>query len=163
MACVQCVRTEFAVPETGTYMLARPMVAIINNEPTFRWTIRRLLEAYGFDVHAHERGPAAIDRLRESRPEAVVLEASYGSAVSATSIVERLRADRMTRYIPVIVCSPDGKFLHSYGEYLRGQGCVVIGRPFNDEQFVELVKRTGTVQRPVAYGRVHEQVHQHTW
>jgi DNA-binding NtrC family response regulator len=144
-------------------MLTRPTVAIVNNEPTFRWTISRLLEARLFAVDSFERGPAAIDRIRATRPEAVILEATYGSAVSATAIVERLRADRETHYTPIIVCSPDGKFLHSYGEYLRGQGCVVIGRPFSSEQFVELVERAVMVQTPPAHGRHDELTHQHGW
>lgn len=131
-------------------MFANPTVTIINNEPTFRWTISRLLEGQGFTVAAHERDMAAVDHVRETRPEAVVLEATYGSAVSATAIVERLRRHRETRYVPVIVCSPDGRFLNSYGEYLLGQGCIVTGRPFSDKQFVELIESVATIRTPLA-------------
>ena len=127
-------------------MLEQPTVVLINNEPTFRWTVSRLLERQGFSVVAQERGPAALDLVRKSRPAAIILESSYGSAVSATSLVERLRANGESRYIPIIVCSADGKFLHSYGEYLRGQGCVVVGRPFNAEQFASLMQRATTLR-----------------
>ena len=144
-------------------MLEQPTVVLINNEPTFRWTVSRLLGEHGFAVAAHDRGPAAIDHVREARPAAVILETSYGSAVSATSIVERLRADRACRYLPIIVCSPDGKFLNSYGEYLRGQGCVVVGRPFNAEQLVELVQRTVALQIAAARDRFATPAHLHSW
>jgi CheY-like chemotaxis protein len=120
-------------------MLERRTLVLINNEPTFRWTISRLLEDRGYTVAARDRNHEAIDHVREIRPGAVLLEASYGSAITATAIVERLRADRELRYTPIIVCSPDGKFLHSYGEFLRGQGCVVLGRPFDGERLIDIV------------------------
>ncbi len=140
-------------------MLEQPTIILIGNEPTFRWTVSRLLEQRGYTTLAHERGTAAVDQVRSIRPVAVVLEATYGSAVSATSIVERLRDHRDTRYVPIVVCSPDGRFLSSYGEYLRGQGCVVIGRPFNDEQFVEVVENAATIRTPLADPFVLETVH----
>ncbi len=144
-------------------MLEQPTVVVINNEPTFRWTVSRLLSAHGFAVKASERGPAALDDVRDARPAAVILETSYGGAISATSIVERMRADRDCRYLPIIVCSPDGKFLNSYGEYLRGQGCVVIGRPFIDEQFVELVERSVALQAASSRERFAPHSYMHSW
>jgi CheY-like chemotaxis protein len=129
-------------------MQFKPIVTIINNEPTFRWTVTRLLEGSGYAVITHERNTAAVDKVRETRPAAIILEASSGSAVTAMWIVERLRGNPETRYYPIIVCSPDGKFLHSYGEYLRGQGCVVLGRPYNDEKLIELLQNVVAVQNP---------------
>lgn len=137
-------------------MLTKPVVTIINNEPTFRWTISRLLDKREITVTAYERGVAAVDHVRATRPAVVVLEATYGSAVTATSIVERLRAEPTTRYVPILVCSPDGRFLASYGEYLRGQGCVVIGRPFDDERFIEVIENIVTLREPVAAQFLHE-------
>jgi DNA-binding NtrC family response regulator len=122
-------------------MLERRSLVLINNEPTFRWTVSRMLEDRGYTVAAHDRTPHVIEHVRQIRPGAVLLEASYGSAITATAIVERLRADRHLRYTPIIVCSPDGKFLHSYGEFLRGQGCVVLGRPFDGERLIDVVDR----------------------
>jgi CheY-like chemotaxis protein len=129
-------------------MQLKPVVTIINNEPTFRWTVARLLERSGYAVATHERNTAAVDKVRETRPAAIILEASIGSAITATWIVERLRTDPDTRYYPVIICSPDGKFLSAYGEYLRSQGCVVLGRPYTDEQLIELVQSVVAVQHP---------------
>ena len=124
----------------------KPIVTIINNEPTFRWTVATLLEDSGYAVTTHERNTAAVDKVRETQPAAIILEASTGSAVTATWIVERLRSNPDTRYYPIIVCSPDSKFLHAYGEYLRGQGCVVLGRPYNAEHLIELVRNVVAVQ-----------------
>lgn len=118
----------------------KPMVTIINNEPTFRWTVATLLERHGFAVSTHERNTAAADTVRRLRAAAVIIEASSGSAITANWIVERLRLDNATRYVPIIVCSPDGKFLHSYGEYLRGRGCIVIGRPYSGDQILEILQ-----------------------
>jgi CheY-like chemotaxis protein len=131
-------------------MQFKPTVAIINNEPTFRWTVAKLLEACGYTVITHERNTAAVEKVRETQPMAVILEAANGSAVTATWIVERLRREPGTRYVPIIVCSPDGKFLHSYGEYLRGQGCVVLGRPYNDDHLIELLQNVAVTHNSIS-------------
>lgn len=130
-------------------MLARPVVTIINNEPTFRWTVSRSLKRHGYAVVTHERNTAAVDSVRRTGSTAVILEASSGSAVPATWIVERLRHDSETRYVPIIVCSPDSGFLRSYGEYLRGQAYVVIGKPYNDVQIIEILRRVSAALQPV--------------
>jgi len=127
-------------------MEIQPTVTIINNEPTFRWAVSQLLKRSGYAVVTHARNTAAVDKVRETQSVAIILEASIGSAVTATWIVERLRNNPATRYVPIVVCSPDDTFLHSYGEYLRGQGCVVLGRPFNDEQIVEILDSVVSVQ-----------------
>ncbi len=134
-------------------------IVLINNEPTFRWTISRLLERRGMKVAPIERTTAAIDHVRATRPLAVVLEASYGSAVSAVSIVERLRGDNATRYLPIIVCSPDDRFLTSYGDYLRGEGCIVTGRPFDDDQFIDMIGRVSVLNTLHASGFTPELSH----
>jgi DNA-binding NtrC family response regulator len=144
-------------------MLAQPSLALINNEPTFRWTVSRLLEDRGYAVMAFDRQPDAVEHVRQQPPGAVILEATYGSAVTAVAIVERLRADRVLRYIPVVVCSPDGRFLHSYGEFLRGQGCVVIGRPFNEDRLIEVVDRAVSLSAAPVYGALTFPAHQPVW
>ncbi|MEX1158561.1 MAG: hypothetical protein WEC79_06495 [Thermomicrobiales bacterium] len=144
-------------------MLGKPLVVIVNNEPTFRWTISRLLEASGFEVVPHARDAAAIDVVRETRPAAVVVEATYGSALSATSIVERLREHPSTHEVPIVVCSPDILFVRFYGDYVRGMNCVLIGHPFNDQQFVEVVQDLTAVRIPANVDALHETLHEHAW
>jgi|GEM_PF-4199915 len=144
-------------------MLETPSLVLINNEPTFRWTVSQLLLGHGYSVSVHDRRPDAIEHVRDVRPDAVILEASYGSAVTAVGIVERLRADRTLRYTPIIVCSPDGKFLHSYGEFLRGQGCVVLGRPFDAERIIEVVQRAVSLHTAPAYAATSSHYPHSSW
>ena len=144
-------------------MINQPTLVLINNEPTFRWTVARLLESKGYAVSAHDRRPDAVEHVRDVRPGAVVLEASYGSAVTAVAIVERIRADRELRYTPIIVCSPDGKFLHSYGEFLRGQGCVVLGRPFDGERMVDVIHQALSLHSAPGYAAASGQMAHSSW
>jgi CheY-like chemotaxis protein len=144
-------------------MLGKPLIVIATNEPTFRWTVARLLEASGFEVAPHARDSAAVDVVCDTRPAAVVVEATYGSALSAMSIVERLRERRSTRDVPMVVCSPDTLFVQFYGDYLRGMNCVLIGRPFNAEQFVEIVHDLTSVRTPANDAHLREMLHDHAW
>lgn len=122
-------------------MLEPLKLALVTNEPTFRWVVAQSFMDRGYSVDLLDRGPGAVDAIRESRPSAILIEAAYGSAISATGVVEGIRRDPRLRYTPIVVCSPDQRFLASYGEYLRGQACIVLGKPFDAERFGDVVEQ----------------------
>jgi hypothetical protein len=132
------------------------VIALVNNDATFRWTLSQLLDDNGYSVRCYRRDAGVSGLLTQARPTAIILEASFGGASTTTLIVERLRAGSETRYTPIFVCSPDDRFLRSYGEYLRGLGCLVFGRPFDDVRFLALVGELTRPATPVIDALIHE-------
>jgi CheY-like chemotaxis protein len=73
----------------------RPMatsVLIVDDHPSFRASARRMLEASGYEVVGEaEDGGAALEAVRELRPELVLLDVQLPD-IDGFEVAERLRA-----------------------------------------------------------------------
>jgi CheY-like chemotaxis protein len=81
-------------------------VLVVEDDASYRWVIRRLLEsAFGDEISVEEAptGDRAIERLGSGVPlDLVLLDLSLPGA-DGFAILKRLRADDRTRLVPVIV------------------------------------------------------------
>lgn len=81
-------------------------ILVVEDDGSYRWVIRRLLEsAFGDEVSVEEAPTCdgAIERLGSGAPlDLVLLDLSLPGA-DGFAILERLRADERTRLVPVIV------------------------------------------------------------
>lgn len=86
----------------------RRRVLVVEEDGSYRWVIRRLLEsAFGDDVTVEEvaTGRQALERLESDPPLDLILLDLWLPEVSGFEILRRMRAAERTRRIPVIVVS----------------------------------------------------------
>jgi len=87
-------------------------VLVVEDDGSYRWVIRRLLEStFGDDVSVEEAatGGKALERIASDPPPALILLDLSLPEVSGFEVLERLRADERTRRVPVIVVSSSQK------------------------------------------------------
>lgn len=81
-------------------------ILVVEDDGSYRWVIRRLIEsAFGDEVSVEDAptGDRAIERLDSGAPlDLVLLDLSLPGA-DGFAILKRLRADERTRRVPVIV------------------------------------------------------------
>jgi CheY-like chemotaxis protein len=77
-------------------------VLVVDDEPDVRALLRRMLEREGYTVAEADNGRAALDRVRERRPSAVLLDLMMPE-MDGFEFLEELRRDEAGRGIPVIV------------------------------------------------------------
>jgi two-component system response regulator len=81
-------------------------ILVVEDDGSYRWVIRRLLEsAFGDEISVEEAptGDRAIERLGSGAPlDLVLLDLSLPGA-DGFAILKHLRADERTRLVPVIV------------------------------------------------------------
>jgi two-component system response regulator len=81
-------------------------VLLIEDDGSYRWVIRRLLEnAFGQDVTVEEfsTGEAALERASSDAPPDLVLLDLNLPGVDGFEVLRRLRGQERTRKVPVIV------------------------------------------------------------
>jgi len=81
-------------------------VFLIEDDGSYRWVIRRLLEgAFGQDVSVDEfpNGEAALERAASDPPPDLVLLDINLPGLDGFEVLRRLRAHERTRKVPVIV------------------------------------------------------------
>ena len=115
-------------------MTVRPRVVVIDDEPTVAEMTALALSSEGFAVEFATSGPAGLNLVQETLPEAVVCDVRM-PGLDGEQVVERLRADPRTRKIPVLFLSGQ---CHP-GEVTQGDA--FMEKPFHCKELAATVAR----------------------
>jgi CheY-like chemotaxis protein len=77
---------------------------VIDDDPAFQELIRLLLETEGHTVLSHPSALNAVERVISEHPDLVILDIMMPGA-TGWEILNRLKAQRDTADIPILVCS----------------------------------------------------------
>lgn len=141
-ACLAAMRDAFAdlrpavALEVAPPPPARPLVLVADDDDDQRFLLTRLLQRAGFDVDAVATGAALIERARERRPSAILLDVQMPEQDGYTTS-RRLRDDPRTASIPVMFLSG----LAETGDVARGQASGGADHATKSIDPVELLER----------------------
>jgi CheY-like chemotaxis protein len=79
-------------------------VLVIDDEPSIRHILRFSLEAHGYEVIVAEDGQRGVAMARRQHPDVIVLDLMM-PVMDGHTVLDVLRADEKTRYLPVVVLS----------------------------------------------------------
>jgi CheY-like chemotaxis protein len=78
----------------------RPRVALVEDNPDNRLLVQAILEDH-FDIDEYESGIVALEGMRGSPPDLVLLDISLPE-MDGTEVLRRMREDEPLRHVPVI-------------------------------------------------------------
>ncbi|HEU5182446.1 MAG TPA: response regulator transcription factor [Candidatus Polarisedimenticolia bacterium] len=113
-------------------------ILLVEDRPEIADLLQNRLSEEGFAVTIIDNGPEAVPSVAATRPEVVLLERALPE-VDALEVCRRLRADRRTAHLPVMILSEE------VPERDKVQGFEVgatdfITRPFGLDEFTARVK-----------------------
>lgn len=118
--------------------LAAKRVLIVDDESSLRTLVRANLEIDGFEVSEAVDGIEAMNMLRESPPDLVLLDIMMPGK-DGIEVLEEVAADPGLRDIPVILLTAKGELADlQKGAELGARGHIT--KPFDPEQLVRTVK-----------------------
>lgn len=82
------------------------LILIVDDEPDWRFILRRFFENAGYDVAEAGNGAAALELARAVRPDLVVTDMMM-PIMGGAELIEELRADSAALEIPIIAVSSD--------------------------------------------------------
>jgi DNA-binding response OmpR family regulator len=97
---------EAAVPESAAHATAagRGTILIVDDEPNNRAVLERHLQRQGYDVSCVGDGTAALDAVHGSAFDVVLLDVRM-PGIDGAEVLRRMKHDRETRDIPVVMIS----------------------------------------------------------
>lgn len=107
-------------------------VLIVDDESSMRFLLRIILEGAGYEVLEAKHGAAALERVKESRPNLVVTDLMM-PVMNGRELVGRLRADPETAGIPILLLSANPNAVVVAVD-------AVVGKPFDSEAVVEAAR-----------------------
>ena len=127
-------------------------VLVVEDEPDIRELVQMTLSAAGYDAVAVADGPAALQQARELAPDLVVLDLGL-PGMEGSEVLGRLRIDRATREVPVIVLTARLD-AGSEREVMALGASEFLVKPFKRQELVERVDALLAAHRPVRRKRL---------
>lgn len=110
-------------------------VLVVDDESNMRFLLRMIFETEGFEVVEAHHGAAALERVKEAKPDLVVTDLMM-PVMNGRELVERLRADAETAGIPILVVSS------SAGVAVVGADAT-LPKPFDLDALVDTARSLG--------------------
>jgi len=113
----------------GSGIGAGKSVVVVNDSPELLELAEILLRDEDFDVKVALMGSRALDLIRTTMPDLVILDVRLPD-VSGWDILQTLKLDTKTASIPVLVCSAAVQELRELELRLASMGVDVLIKPF---------------------------------
>ena len=119
-------------------------VTVVNDNPEFLELMREVLEDERYDTTTIDGlRDDALDAVRSSRPELVILDLRLSSdGLLGWDLAREIRRDQQFEDLPVLLCSADLQALRDVEGELAGQRAVeVLAKPFGIDELTAVVDR----------------------
>ncbi|HJP70664.1 MAG TPA: response regulator [Candidatus Limnocylindria bacterium] len=124
----------------------RPRALVVNDTQEILELFEEILQGIGFDTVLMSYAPRELDRVREAKPDIIILDFLMGDReLLGWQLLQKLKMDRTLDSIPVVVCTGAVKAVQEQQGYLTEQGVTVVLKPFNVDQLEDAVQRAMTL------------------
>lgn len=119
--------------------MSAPLLFVADDDPLLLGLLQHKLAGAGFRVETAEDGQAALDGIRRTRPEAVVLDALM-PVMDGFETLRRIKADPALRSIPVVMLTALRQEEHVLGALKLG-AADYLPKPFSPDELLARLSR----------------------
>ncbi|NYS76802.1 response regulator [Halomonas glaciei] len=121
-------------------------VLVVDDEPNIVLSLEFLMEQAGFEVVTAEDGEQALARVTDSQPDLLLLDISL-PGISGFDVLERLRNEKATAQLPIIMLTAHGRDVEREKGMALGADDYIT-KPFSTQSLVEKVKALLIKEQP---------------
>jgi DNA-binding response OmpR family regulator len=114
-------------------------IVVVNDSPELLELAELLLRDEDYEVKVAFMGTGALDLIRETRPDLVILDVRLPD-ISGWDILQALKLDATTSSTPVLVCSAAVQELRDLEGQLACMGVDILIKPFAIDSLLEKVR-----------------------
>ena len=118
-----------------------PHILVINDEQDLLNLFRDILEEEGYRVSTLTYPMAEVGDLVILDPDLLILDMLIGGEDRGWSFLQRLRINRRTATLPIIVCTAAVHLIREVQDYLATMNIGVVLKPFDIDPFLAEVRR----------------------
>jgi DNA-binding response OmpR family regulator len=130
---------EHAFPPKGERQ--HPLVPVVNDTQEILDLFREILEEEGYDVALSSYGSQEVAGIQEIDPDLVILDFIMGGEEQGWQLLQKIRMNRETRDLPIIVCTGAIRLAKELEGHLTTKGVGLVLKSFDiDDLLVEVGK-----------------------
>ncbi len=115
---------------------------VVNDSREILELFEEILTEEGYEVDLYSYGLHDLIEVKESAPDLIILDYLIGDEGYGWQLLQKLKMDRDTEHLPVIVCSAAVKQLRELEGWLAEKGVGVVFKPFNIDDLLLAVRKT---------------------
>lgn len=115
-------------------------ILVVNDTPEILELFRELLEAEGYGVSLYSYAFRDLDEIKRVKPDLMILDFIIGGEDHGWQLLQKLKMDRATADLPVIVCTAALRVVRELEGHLREKGVTVVLKPFDIDDLVAEVR-----------------------
>ena len=117
----------------------RRRILIVNDSQEILDVLRDLLEEEGYDVVVYSYAIRDLEEVKRINPDLIILDFIINEETAGWQMLQKLKLDRETAEIPVIVCTAAAGLVRELEGHLRAKGVSVVLKPFDiDDLLTEI-------------------------
>jgi DNA-binding response OmpR family regulator len=116
-------------------------IAAINDDTVFLDLLFELLTEEGYEVHVLKEANSAFERVRELKPDAIILDIRMDHPVSGWQVLELIKLEPALTSVPIVICSADLIALQERATHLQSKGCEILAKPFDLDDLLGVLRR----------------------
>lgn len=126
-------------------------IVVVDDDPAFQDLMYEILAEAGWVALGCEDGDRAVETIKETRPDAILLDIHLARLDQGWDILTYLLLHPFLHRIPVVICSAAQREINRRADWLAGRGIAVVHKPF------ELDTLYHEVTAALARGEVHNE------
>jgi DNA-binding response OmpR family regulator len=118
-------------------------VLVVNDTPEILDLFQDLLSEEGYRVSVDRFSVEMAEmhsRVKNIRPDVVVLDYLIGREESGWQFLQLLKMDRVTRSIPIVICTAAVQQVQQILSHLDEMGVEVVLKPFDIDHLLEVIR-----------------------
>jgi DNA-binding response OmpR family regulator len=116
-------------------------IMVINDTKEILELFEELLTEEGYDVTCYSYGMHDLVEIKRVMPDLIILDYLIGDEKAGWQLLQKLKMDRTTARIPIIVCSGAVKQLRELEGWLSEKGIGTVLKPFEIDDLLTEVRR----------------------
>lgn len=122
--------------------MSRPLIVVTDTDSVFLEVMAEILEDEGYDAITMKETDNVFGLIQERLPALVIIELVISDPERGWILLNKMRLDRKTTTIPVIIASTSTELVSKHGDYLRAKGCDILIKPFTLEELFTMVEQS---------------------
>ena len=120
----------------------RRRILIVNDSQEILDVLRDLLEEEGYDVVVYSYAIRDLEEVKRIDPDLIILDFIINEETAGWQMLQKLKLDRETSDIPVIVCTAAAGLVRELEGHLRAKSVGVVLKPFDIDDLLEEINQS---------------------
>lgn len=120
----------------------RPLALVFNDTQEILELFRDILDEEGYDAILGTFAPRDLSTLIEVDPDVVILDFMMGEEASGWQLLQKMKMNRGTSHIPVVVCTGAVQMVRELDGQLAAKNVGVVLKPFDIDDLVATLNAT---------------------